>query len=208
MQKAIGINIIMAQMGYPVAAKELIYYPYHSLMTRISSNDNIFKGLSSFALEMSELRAIIKRSNQNTLVIADEVCKGTEHKSSLIIVLTMIELLSKVKTSFITATHLHDIINFDRLNKLNNIKLYHLHVEYDEEKNLIKYDRNLKEGSGNNFYGLNVAKYLIADDKFMNLANNIKIDIFELSDLLNCKTSNYLNFLDSTKVGRIRVKFI
>ena len=191
LQKAIGINIIMAQMGYPVAAKELIYYPYHSLMTRISSNDNIFKGLSSFALEMSELRAIIKRSNQNTLVIADEVCKGTEHKSSLIIVLTMIELLSKVRTSFITATHLHDIINFDRLNKLDNIKLYHLHVEYDEEKNLIKYDRNLKEGSGNNFYGLNVAKYLIADDKFMNLANNIKKDIFELPDLLNCKSSNY-----------------
>ena len=48
-------------------------------MTRISSNDNLFKGLSSFTLELVELRSILKRSDQNTLVIADEVCKGTEH---------------------------------------------------------------------------------------------------------------------------------
>ncbi len=202
LQKSIGIAIIMAQMGFPVAAKEFTYYPYHSLFTRISSNDNIFKGLSSFALEISELRAIIKRSNYNTMVIADEVCKGTEHKSSLIIVLTMLELLSKSQTSFITATHLHDIVNIKRLFLMKNVKLYHLHVDYDESKNIILYDRTLKEGSGDNFYGLNVAKYLIADDKFMNLANNIKKDIFELPDLLNSKTSNYNSnlFMDKCHV--------
>lgn len=191
LQKSIGIAIIMAQMGYPVASKNFTYYPYNSLFTRISANDNIFKGLSSFALEISELRSIIKRSNKNTLVIADEVCKGTEHKSSLIIVMTMLEILSKKETSFITATHLHDITAIDRLSNLKNIKLYHLHVEYNEEKNTILYDRVLKSGSGDNFYGLNVAKFLISDDRFMNLANEIKKEIFELPDLLSNKTSNY-----------------
>ena len=115
LQKSIGIAIIMAQMGYPVASKYFEFSPYQNLFTRISANDNIFKGLSSFALEISELRAIIKRSNENTLVIADEVCKGTEHKSSLIIVMTMLEILSKRKTSFITATHLHDLVNIERI---------------------------------------------------------------------------------------------
>lgn len=191
LQKSIGIAIIMAQIGYPVAAKKFNYYPYQTLFTRISANDNIFKGLSSFALEISELRAIIKRSNKNTLVIADEVCKGTEHRSSLIIVMTMLELLSQTKTSFITATHLHDIVTFERLKRLENIKMYHLHVEYDEKNNIIKYDRMLKSGSGDNFYGLNVAKFLIADDKFMNLANVIKKDVFEIPDLLIDKRSNY-----------------
>ena len=191
LQKSIGIAIIMAQIGYPVPATSFEYNPYHSCLTRISANDNLFKGLSSFALEIAELRAIIKRSNKNTLVIADEVCKGTEHKSSLIIVLTMLEILSKNKTSFITATHLHDIVSIPRLSNLTNIKMYHLHVDYDEENNIITYDRVLKEGSGDNFYGLNVAKYLIADDKFMNLATTIKKDIFELPDLLNLKSSNY-----------------
>ena len=191
LQKSIGIAIIMAQIGYPVAAKDFVFNPYTSLFTRISSNDNIFKGLSSFALEISELRAIIKRSNSSTLVIADEVCRGSEHQSGLIIVQTMLEILSKAETSFITATHLHDLTKTNRLNSLHNVKLYHLHIEYNETLNSITYNRTLKEGSGSNFYGLNIAKYLIADDKFINLANEVKKDIFELPDLLNCKTSNY-----------------
>ena len=191
LQKSIGIAIIMAQIGYPVAAKEFKYTPYENLYTRISTNDNLFKGLSSFALEISELRAILKRSNSNTLVIADEVCKGTEHKSSLIIVQTMLEILAKKQTSFITATHLHDIIKIDRLKKITNIKMYHLHVEYNEETNTIIYDRQLKEGSGDNFYGLNVAKYLIADNNFMRLANEIKKEIFEIPDIIPDKLSNY-----------------
>jgi len=124
-------------------------------------------------------------------VIADEVCKGTEHKSSLIIVQTMLEILSQRKTSFITATHLHDLINIPRLTNLTNVKSFHLHVDYDEKTNTIKYDRTLREGSGDNFYGLNVAKYLIADDRFMNLAQIIKKDVFELPDLVNSKQSNY-----------------
>jgi DNA mismatch repair protein MutS len=66
LQKSIGIAIIMAQMGYPVACKQFVYFPYTSLFTRISSNDNIFKGLSSFALEMSEFVIIfISREFKN-----------------------------------------------------------------------------------------------------------------------------------------------
>jgi DNA mismatch repair protein MutS len=208
LQKSIGIAIIMAQMGYPVASKEFEYYPYNTLFTRISANDNIFKGLSSFALEISELRAIIKRSNENTLVIADEVCKGTEHKSSLIIVTTMLEILSQRNTSFITATHLHDLVNIERLNNLKNIKLYHLHVEYDEKNNTIVYDRQLKLGSGDNFYGLNVAKFLIADDNFIKLASNIKKDVFEIPDLVVDKKSNYNSelYMDKCQICEFQPK--
>jgi len=193
LQKSIGIAIIMAQIGYPVAAKKFIYYPYNYLFTRISSNDNIFKKLSSFALEMSEIRSIIKRSNKNTLVIADEVCKGTEHKSSLIIVQTLLEILSQRQTSFITATHLHEITKINRLQNLKNIKTYHMHVEYNEKQNTIIYDRILREGNGESFYGLNVAKYLLADETFMNLANTIKKEVFEIPDLIEDKISNYNN---------------
>lgn len=191
LQKSIGIAIVMAQMGYPVAANSFIYNPYYSLLTRISSNDNLFKGLSSFALEMAELRAILKRSTKNTLVICDELCKGTEHKSSLIIVMTMLEILAKNSTSFITATHLHEICSLERLQQIPNIKLYHLHVDYDEASNTITYDRTLKEGSGESFYGLHVSKYLINDNNFMDVANSIKKDVFEIPDLFSHKTSNY-----------------
>jgi len=190
LQKSIGINLILAQIGYYVAATNFEYYPYKSLMTRITANDNLFKGLSSFALEISELRSILKRSNENTMIIADEVCKGTEHQSSLIIVMTMLEILSKNKCSFITATHLHDLTKLERLKKLSNIKLYHLHVDYDERNNILKYDRKLLEGPGENFYGLNVAKCLINDNSFMTIANEIKLEVCN-DFLVGSKSSKY-----------------
>ena len=62
--KAIGLNIIMAQAGFFVPSKEFRFKPYEYLFTRINNNDNIFKGESSFAVEMSELRNILKRSNK------------------------------------------------------------------------------------------------------------------------------------------------
>lgn len=177
LQKSIGINLILAQIGYYTAAETFEYKPYTSLFTRISGNDNLFKGLSSFALEIVELSGILKRSGKNTLVIADEVCRGTEYESSIVIVMTMIEMLSSSGTSFISASHLHKLLKLDRMKKIPNVKTYHIHISYDESSNTITYDRELKEGSGEMFYGLNVAKCLINDETFIEIANDIKREI-------------------------------
>jgi len=177
LQKAVGIAILMSQIGYFVPATTFEFYPYNAIFTRISANDNLFKGLSSYGLELSELTSILKRNSKNTLIIADEICKGTEHKSSLIIVMTIIKMLSESQTSFITATHLHDICNFTELDKLNNVKKYHLHVDYDESKNKLIYDRTLKEGSGSSYYGLLVAKCIINDIKFSTYTNEIEKEL-------------------------------
>jgi DNA mismatch repair protein MutS len=166
LQKAIGISIIMAQIGYFVPATSFDFFPYKSIITRISSKDNMFKGLSTFGLELNELSTILKRNSENTLIIADELCSGTEHISSLVIVMTMLKMLSQAKASFITATHLHDICNFSSLDDLINVKKYHLHVECDNKTNKLIYDRLLKEGSGSSFYGLLVAKHIINDVNF------------------------------------------
>jgi len=177
LQKSVGVNLILAQIGYYVSAESFEYQPYKSLFTRISGNDNLFKGLSSFALEIVELSGILKRSGQNTLVIADEVCRGTEYKSSIVIVMTMIDMLSKSQTSFITASHLHKLIKLDRMKEIKNVKPYHIHISYDEQSNTLTYDRELKEGVGEEFYGLNVAKCLINDNSFIEIANQIKKEI-------------------------------
>jgi len=73
LQKSVGLNIILAQIGYPVACVTLRYSPYHSLFTRISGNDNLFKGLSSFSVEMLEIRNILKRTNNRSLIIAQNM---------------------------------------------------------------------------------------------------------------------------------------
>ena len=166
LMKSIGLNIILAQIGYYVAATEFEYYPYSTLMTRICGNDNIFKGMSSFMVEMMELMAILKRNDSNTLVLGDEICRGTEEKSANIIVTYMLERLSSMNTSFITATHLHQIAEMSSVKKLDNVKPMHLKVEYDNDSDKLIYSRILCDGQGDKYYGVQVAKYLMRSDIF------------------------------------------
>ena len=72
----------MAQSGLFVPCSSFIYKPYEYIFTRILGNDNIFKGLSTFAVEMSELRSILRLSNENSLILGDELCSGTESISA------------------------------------------------------------------------------------------------------------------------------
>lgn len=189
LMKSIGINIILAQIGYFVASEKFIYNPYNSIFTRIVGLDNIFKGLSSFAYELVELNAILKRSGKHTLVLADEVCKGTEHKSALIIVASMIKKLINSETSFISATHLHKLTKLNSINLIKNLKIYHLDVSYDD--NNIVFNRKLKEGNGIEEYGLDFAKYIIKDDDFIKITNEIKNEIENKSHILSIKKSKY-----------------
>ena len=131
LMKAVGLNIIMAQAGFYVAASDFTYSPYHSLFTRINNNDNIFKGESSFAVEMSELRNILKRSDNKSLILGDELCSGTESISALSIFTASVKFLSKLKSSFIFATHLHELAKMKQINDLSNISMYHLKVIFD-----------------------------------------------------------------------------
>ena len=191
LMKAIGMSVILAQIGYYVPADKYTYYPYNSIITRISGNDNLFKGLSSYTLEIYEIKNILKRISKNTLVIADELCKGTEYNSALIIVMSLLETLNKYESSFITATHLHEILSFNRFLNLPKIKAFHLHVDYDEVNKKLIYDRILREGNGKTEYGLDVAKCIMDDDNFINLAEIIKKEYNNNNQILTNKKSNY-----------------
>ena len=188
LMKSIGLNIILAQIGYYVASENFIFSPYSSLFTRIIGNDNLFKGLSSFMVEMMELTAILKRNNKNTLVIGDEICRGTEEKSANIIVSYMLEKLSKSDSSFITATHLHKIASMNCITGLERVKPKHLKITYDQSNDQLIYDRHLSDGQGETFYGLQVAKFLMKDNDFNLRTNEI---LKEYDEIPVPKKSNY-----------------
>ena len=187
LMKSIGLNIILAQIGYYTATTRLEFNPYHSLFTRINGNDNMFKGQSSFMVEMMELMTILKRNNMNTLVLADEIARGTENISSNVIVSYMIETLAKSNTSFITATHLHDITSINSIKNLTNIMIKHLKITYDAKDDKLIYDRVLSDGQGESFYGLQVAKYLMKDNYF----NERTQQLLNEYDASCIKTSKY-----------------
>ena len=106
--KSIGISIIMAQSGFFVSARKFKFSPYKYLFTRISNNDNIFKGKSTFAVEMGEIRSIIKRTNEYSLVLGDELF-DTETTSALSLVTTGVMTLCAKKSCFVFITHLSTI---------------------------------------------------------------------------------------------------
>ena len=192
LMKTIGLSVIMAQAGLFVPATNFTFTPYTSLYTRITGEDNMFKGLSSFSLEMMEINAILKRANRTTLVIGDEVCRGTEHISGNAIVATTILKLVEKKATFIFATHLHELINLTDIKKLTNVKAYHLAVRHDVEKDMLIYDRQLQPGSGEQIYGIIVAKYIIHDRDFIDMANKIKNELMNTSEsIIPNKQSRY-----------------
>jgi len=190
--KAIGLAVILSQSGLFVPAHEFEISPYHSLYTRITGDDDIFRGLSSFALEMTEINAILRRADSHTLVIGDEVCRGTEHISGNALVASTIIKLSECESSFIFASHLHEIMELDKIKKLKNIKAYHLSVKYDKKSNKLIYDRQLSEGVGEHVYGITVAQYIIQDPEFIDMALEIKNELLESSkSIISGKTSKY-----------------
>uniref|UniRef100_A0A6G6ABH6 Mismatch repair ATPase mutS n=1 Tax=Borely moumouvirus TaxID=2712067 RepID=A0A6G6ABH6_9VIRU len=195
LMKAIGISVILAQIGYYVPAEEFVYEPYMALYARITGNDNIFKGLSSFALEMTELDAILMRTEsqgENTLVIGDEVCRGTEDISGRAIVASALVSLSECNSTFIFSSHLHDIQELEEIKLLKNLRFFHLRAEYDEENDCIIFDRRLMPGSGPSVYGLMVAKYLVKNAKFISRAEKIKKRLMNEDKIdIPVKSSNY-----------------
>ena len=190
--RALGISLIMAQSGLFVPCTEFTYKPYNYIFTRILGNDNIFKGLSTFAVEMSELRTILRLSDENSLVLGDELCSGTEISSAISIFVAGIQRLNQLKSSFIFATHLHEIVDYDEISSLKNLDLKHMSVIYNKEQDILIYDRKLRDGPGNSMYGLEVCKSLSLPEDFLNNAYNIRMKYHPESDsLLSKKTSHF-----------------
>jgi len=190
--KSIGVAIIMAQSGLYVPASEFEFFPYKYIFTRIIGNDNIFKGLSTFAVEMSELRTILRLADENSLILGDELCSGTEISSAISIFVAGIQKLYECKSTFIFATHLHEIVNYEEITSLSSVILKHMEVIYDKENDILVYDRKLKDGAGDSMYGLEVCKSLNLPQDFLDRAYEIRMKYKpEMGSILSLKTSSY-----------------
>jgi DNA mismatch repair protein MutS len=190
--RALGISIILAQAGLYVPCSSFRFKPYRHIFTRIIGNDNIFKGLSTFEVEMSELRTILRLMDENSLILGDELCSGTETVSATSIFVAGIQKLHASRSSFIFATHLHEIVEYEEITSLQTVHLKHMEVKYDKENDVLVYDRKLKDGPGNSLYGLEVCKSLNLPQDFLEAANDIRLKYNpEGRSILSLKQSRY-----------------
>jgi len=190
--RSIGITIVMAQAGLYVPCSALTFFPYKNIFTRILGNDNMFQNMSTFAVEMYELRTILRLADDRSMILGDELCSGTESISATSIFVAGINHLTLRNSSFIFATHLHEIVNYEEITELKTVALKHMSVFYDKERGLLLYDRKIKEGSGDNMYGLEVCKSLDLPADFIESANNIRMKYHPSSgSILSLKTSHF-----------------
>jgi DNA mismatch repair protein MutS len=174
--RAIGVAVIMAQAGFYVPASGFVFRPYRAIMTRILGNDNLFKGLSTFVVEMSELRVILRMADRCTLVLGDELCSGTEMDSAISIFVAGLQHLYHAGASFIFATHLHEIAGYSEIREMApRLRLAHMRVFYDKSRDTLVYDRKLQDGAGESMYGLEVCKSLHLPSDFLENANTIRV---------------------------------
>ncbi len=126
--------------------------------------------VSTFAVEMSELRVILKYADNHSLVLGDELCSGTETESALSLFSAgLVELYQKGAT-FLFATHFHEITKYEEIQALHRLGVTHMSVTYDPSTQILLYDRILKPGQGTRMYGLEVCKSLYMEQEFMEKA--------------------------------------
>ncbi len=203
LMKSIGIAVLMAQSGFFVPASAMKMSLFESLFTRIVSKDNLAKGLSTFAVEMLEMKNIFNRAGVKSIVLGDEISHGTETLSGVAIVASAIIKLAKMRPLFLFATHLHQLSTMEEIQRLKGVVDLHLSVEYDEKEDKLIFNRVLQGGSGSSIYGLEFAKSLHMDKEFLQTANAIRKklanDFDELELLTKAKTSRYNKNLYVTK---------
>lgn len=160
LMKALGLSVLLAQCGFPVPAASMRLAPFTAIFTRILGNDNLWAGLSSFAVEMTEFREILRFADERSLVLGDELCSGTESLSATALVAAGVESLAGRGTKFVFATHLHELATLPDIAALSGVRAVHLKVHYDAAADRLVYDRSLAAGSGSALYGLEVCRAL------------------------------------------------
>ena len=140
------------------------------------------------------------------MILGDEICSTSESQSSISIVSASIITLSQRESSFIFASHLHEVQEIDQIKALKNLNVFHISVEYDEHTNILKYDRKLKKGRCSSLYGLEVCKSLQLPPEFLLLANQIRQSQLGMHQtIVSTKTSRYSSevFVDMCSICKI-----
>jgi DNA mismatch repair protein MutS len=191
--KAVALNTILAQIGCYTSCN-LKYRPYSKIITRLTGQDNLLQGYSTFQIEMTELRTMLRQADANTLCCGDELCHGTETASATSLTISTLLYLIEKNATFMFATHMHQIVEVPWIQELSSavLKISHLDMTYDEQNNILIYNRKLQPGHGLSSYGIMVARALHLPYDFINKSYEILHYIDGKSDkIVETKKSNY-----------------
>ena len=173
--RQLGIIVIMAQIGCFVPAKEANLPVFDKIFTRIGASDDLVSGESTFMVEMIEASNAIKNATPNSLILFDELGRGTATFDGMSLAQAILEYIhNKVGAKTLFSTHYHELTDLEKdLKKLKN-----MHVSAEENEGEVIFLHKVKEGSVDKSYGINVAKLAGLPDEVINRANDI-LNVYE-----------------------------
>jgi len=145
---------LMAQIGCFVPAKVAKLSVFDRIFTRVGASDNLTRGQSTFMVEMSEAASILSAATNRSLVILDEIGRGTSTLDGISLAWSIIEYLQEIKSLTLFATHYHELIRLEgQLEGVSNAK-----VVVKEEGDKIVFLKKVSPGPADRSYGIHVAE--------------------------------------------------
>lgn len=187
--RQLAIIIIMAQMGSFVPASSANLPIFDAIYTRIGASDDLVSGESTFMVEMLEAKNAICSSTENSLILFDELGRGTATYDGMSLAEAILEYVTtKIKCKTLFSTHYHELTSLE--NKYSTIK--NIHVSATEDNGKLIFLHKIKDGAVDKSYGVHVAALANMPEEIIKNAENI-LKVYE-SDAKNVTISKQLSF--------------
>ena len=168
--RQLAIIVILAQMGSFVPCDQATLPVIDKIFTRIGASDDLVSGESTFMVEMKEARNAIANATENSLILFDELGRGTATYDGMSLAQAILEYISKnIKSFTLFSTHYHELTRLDK--KYKNIK--NVHVSAIENGNEITFLHKVKNGAVDKSYGIHVARLAKIPEKLLDRAEEI-----------------------------------
>ena len=173
--RELAIIIIMAQMGSFVPAKSANLGIFDKIFTRIGASDDLVSGESTFMVEMKEAQNALVHATKNSLILFDELGRGTATYDGMSLAQAILEYVAKnIKCKTLFSTHYHELTALE--SEFLNVK--NVHVAAKEEGNMITFLHKVQNGPADKSYGIHVARLAKMPEDLLERAQNI-LDSYE-----------------------------
>jgi DNA mismatch repair protein MutS len=199
--RQVATIVLLAQIGSFVPAKSMELSLVDRIFTRVGASDDLSRGRSTFMVEMDEAANIVNNATKYSLIVLDEVGRGTSTYDGVSIAWALAEyLLNDVKARTLFATHYHELLKLSE-KVSNRVKNYNVLVEEDLDEGSVIFLRKIVEGGTDRSYGIYVAKMAGLPEKLIKRANEI-LESFEQEKMFSkeseLRDSNILDVKESS----------
>ncbi len=195
--RQVATIVLLAQIGCFVPAKSMRLSIVDRIFTRVGASDDLSRGRSTFMVEMDEAANIVNNATKYSLIVLDEVGRGTSTYDGVSIAWALAEyLVNDIRARTLFATHYHELLKLsERVS--SRVKNYNVLVEEDIDEGSVIFLRKIVEGGTDRSYGIYVAKMAGLPEKVIKRANEI-LESFEQEQMFNNETDiRESNIIDS-----------